>query len=91
MGAGGGGTWQGVINGISWAVNHGDGEGVISMSLGGGTVKSVNEAVKAAADAGMIVVVAAGNSGDDACNYSPASAGGNGESGGTTLLLHHHH
>merc|ERR1719337_361141 len=36
---------------------------------------SLNDAVAAATDAGVVVVVAAGNDyGSDACNYSPASA-----------------
>jgi subtilisin family serine protease len=46
---------------------------VVNMSLGGGKSVSLNEAVKALADAHIPVVVAAGNDNADAVNYSPAS------------------
>jgi subtilisin family serine protease len=51
---------------------------VINMSLGAPNDqwKSLRQAVKAAADAGIFVAVAAGNSAADAATFSPASAEG---------------
>ncbi|KAJ9087052.1 hypothetical protein DSO57_1037070 [Entomophthora muscae] len=72
----GSGTNSGVLSGINWVA--GDKKGlkgnVISMSLGGGKSKAVNDAVEAAIKKGIVVVVAGGNDNDDACDYSPASA-----------------
>jgi len=42
------------------------------MSLGGPTSQALDDAVRNAADAGVMMVLAAGNDGDDANNYSPA-------------------
>ncbi|WP_413663987.1 S8 family serine peptidase [Microbulbifer sp. CNSA002] len=50
---------------------------VINMSLGGrGYSQTLQDAVSAAREAGVIVVAAAGNSTDDATNYSPAGLDG---------------
>ncbi|CAB4432758.1 unnamed protein product [Rhizophagus irregularis] len=46
---------------------------VVNMSLGGGTSKAMNDAVKQLTNAGVHVAVAAGNESQDACNVSPAS------------------
>mmetsp|Transcript_20677 Transcript_20677/g.33679 ORF Transcript_20677/g.33679 Transcript_20677/m.33679 type:complete len:769 (+) Transcript_20677:189-2495(+) len=82
LGADGSGTIAGVVSGIEWAMKHANGKShVISMSLAGGKSLALNNAVKAASMAGMIVVVAGGNDAKDACDYSPASAGGDGELG----------
>lgn len=43
------------------------------MSLGGGYVQSVNDAVRGATNAGLVMVVAAGNENRDACVGSPGS------------------
>ena len=48
---------------------------VISQSLGIRTSESLNEAIHAVTEAGLLVVAASGNQADDACNHSPASAG----------------
>ena len=48
---------------------------VMSLSLGLETSVTLNKAVTAAADLGVVSVVAAGNQGGNSCNYSPASAG----------------
>eukprot|EP00834_Sanchytrium_tribonematis_P000649 NODE_12_length_54577_cov_0.384100.p14 type:complete len:363 gc:universal NODE_12_length_54577_cov_0.384100:11378-12466(+) len=74
----GSGTYEGVIQGIEWVVkdavaNNRTKTSVANMSLGGGYSKIINDAVKAAVDAGVIFVVAAGNESDDACNSSPSS------------------
>ncbi|EWZ27754.1 peptidase S8/S53 domain-containing protein [Fusarium oxysporum Fo47] len=75
----GSGTMAGVIQGLQWAVNNAKARGVakkavVNMSLSGSYTAAVNDAVKAATDAGLTVVVAAGNFNDDASLYSPASA-----------------
>src|SRR5687767_4703149 len=45
------------------------------MSLGGGTNRAVDDAVKKSADSGIFYAIAAGNAGANACNSSPARAG----------------
>jgi len=54
------------------------GKTVINMSLGGGKSQSIDDAVTAAAKAGVVVIVAAGNDGNDAdaCQGSPSGASG---------------
>lgn len=78
MGADGGGTSSGVIRGIFHSVQHCQDNGfahcLINMSLGGGYYSPINEAVKFAYDAGLMIFVSAGNSNIDACGASPASA-----------------
>lgn len=74
----GSGSIAGVIEGIEKSVQHHIDNrfenSIISMSLGGGYNKLLNEAVDNAVDMGVPVVVAAGNEYSDACLYSPASA-----------------
>ncbi len=53
------------------AANASSGD-VAKLSLGGGTSDAVDDAVRNAADQGVMFAIAAGNSGDDANNYSPA-------------------
>ena len=70
---GGSGTWAGVIAGVDWVTDNHSGPSVANMSLGGGYVQSVNDAVTASIASGVSYAIAAGNSADNACNYSPAS------------------
>lgn len=74
----GGGTQQGIINGILEAADAG--ADVISMSLGGISThkrqKAYEKAVKYANKKGAIVIVAAGNSNKNAKDYCPANADG---------------
>lgn len=67
-----------VISAMEFAVNHcrsSEGKGcVINLSLGAIRNSVINQAVKAAHEAGIVVVVAAGNSNINACLNSPASA-----------------
>jgi subtilisin family serine protease len=70
----GSGSYSGVIAGIDWVTTNHIGPAVINMSLGGGFSTAVNNAVKAAHNAGVTVVVAGGNSNMDACLFSPSSA-----------------
>ena len=66
----GGGEYQGIIDGIQFAIDWEGPEGetvsVISMSLGGPEdVEELHAVIKRAVDAGIPVVCAAGNEGDD--------------------------
>jgi len=77
LGDNGSGQWSGIIAGVDYVITNSQEQknpSVINLSLGGGKMVSVNEAVDAAVVAGVNVAVAAGNSNDDACRYSPASA-----------------
>jgi subtilisin family serine protease len=82
LGSNGSGSFSNVIAGIEWAArqaatkNRAAGKivSVANMSLGGGASQAVDDAVKAATDAGLVMAVAAGNSRGDACRLSPARA-----------------
>jgi subtilisin family serine protease len=77
LGTDGSGTWSGVIGGIDYIIatyTANKKPSVVNLSLGGGKIQSVNDAVDAAVNAGVTMVVAAGNSNLDACSSSPASA-----------------
>lgn len=67
-----------VISAMEFSVNHcrtSESKGcVINLSLGTIRNSVINQAVKAAHEAGMVIVVAAGNSNINACWNSPASA-----------------
>ncbi len=69
----GSGTTSGVVEGLEWVADYdlAGKQGVVNMSLGGGTSAALDAAVENLVDAGIVVVVAAGNSNDDACYYSP--------------------
>jgi len=75
LGCDGYGTWDGVIAGIDWVrYNHAT-PAVANLSLSGGYVQSVNDAITNLVASGVTVAIAAGNNyGGDACSYSPASA-----------------
>ncbi len=68
----GSGSYSGVISGIDYVAANASAGDVANMSLGGGTSDAVDDAVRNAADQGVMFAIAAGNSGDDANNYSPA-------------------
>ncbi|KAH8836112.1 serine protease [Flagelloscypha sp. PMI_526] len=74
---GGSGAWTDVISGINYVAEQAAITGkpsIISMSLGGSAIATVDAAVEAAVASGVHVVVAAGNSNADAANFSPARA-----------------
>ncbi len=68
----GGGTTDGVIEGVEWVTENADGPSVANMSLGGGASEALDEAVQESIDAGITYTVASGNSNTDACGSSPA-------------------
>jgi subtilisin family serine protease len=70
---GGSGTWDGVIAGVNWVTGNHSGPSVANMSIQGGKMQSVNDAIEASISSGVVYAVAAANFGDNACNYSPAS------------------
>jgi len=70
---GGGGTWEGVIAGVDWVTANHSGPSVANMSIQGGKVQSVNDAITNSINSGVVYAVAAANFSDDACLYSPAS------------------
>eukprot|EP01065_Artemidia_motanka_P023211 TRINITY_DN276_c0_g1_i6.p1 TRINITY_DN276_c0_g1~~TRINITY_DN276_c0_g1_i6.p1 ORF type:complete len:402 (+),score=126.85 TRINITY_DN276_c0_g1_i6:82-1287(+) len=72
LGDSGSGSNAGVISGVEYAAEQGHGIG--SMSLGGGYSAALNQAVNAAASAGVLFSNAAGNSNANSCSFSPASA-----------------
>ncbi len=83
----GSGPWSGVISGIDWVTADHRARlahaaslpapqppvaSVANMSLGGGGMTSVDEAIQGSIAAGVSYAVAAGNDSRDACNFSPA-------------------
>jgi subtilisin family serine protease len=78
-----------VVNGLSWvlaaATASPSRRAVAHLSLGTSVVSvSINDAVQALTNAGVVVVAAAGNTATDACTVSPAS----GECGDMHEWLH---
>jgi serine protease len=68
----GSGQYSQIIAGIDWVAKQAKGPSVLTMSLGGPSDSSVDQAVRGAVSAGVTNTVAAGNEGQDACNVSPA-------------------
>ncbi|MGE4130484.1 MAG: S8 family peptidase [Bdellovibrionales bacterium] len=68
----GSGSYADVIAGIDWVASHHVQPAVANMSLGGPSSQAVDDAVRAAIEAGVTFVVAAGNSNEDACQTSPS-------------------
>ncbi len=68
----GSGSYSDVIDGIDYVAANASSGDVANLSLGGGTSDAVDDAVRNAADQGVLFAIAAGNDGADANNYSPA-------------------
>ncbi|MDX1591356.1 MAG: S8 family peptidase [Balneolaceae bacterium] len=68
----GSGSVSGVIAGVDYVAANANPGDVANMSLGGGASQSLDDAVIAAADAGILFSIAAGNSGTWASGSSPA-------------------
>jgi len=64
-----------IISGLGWVSGQAANSGrptVVSMSLGGGVSRALDDVVKSLINTGVHVVVAAGNDNDNANNHSPA-------------------
>ncbi|MGH1491624.1 MAG: S8 family serine peptidase [Acidimicrobiales bacterium] len=70
----GSGTTSGVIAGMNWVAANYSSPAVANMSLGGGASTTLDNAITAMFNAGILPVVAAGNDDANACNASPARA-----------------
>ncbi len=68
----GSGQYSWVIAGVDYVAQNAAPGDVANMSLGGPPSTALDDAVRAAADAGVLFAIAAGNDGADANNYSPA-------------------
>jgi serine protease len=68
---------KGVAEALEWVADHhasrANAKSVVNMSLGGTFSATLNDAVAAVIEAGVIAVVSAGNDNKDACGSSPAS------------------
>lgn len=60
--------------GMEWVAQNGNRPAVASMSLGGGSTRSVNEGLAGLFDAGVLSTVSAGNDNSNSCFKSPAGA-----------------
>ncbi len=70
----GSGDDAGIIEGITWAADHG--ADIISMSLGGGgTSEAFEEAISYALKKNVVIIAAMGNDGQNIENYPAASKG----------------
>jgi subtilisin family serine protease len=69
---GGSGSYSWVIAGVDYVAQNASAGDVANMSLGGPPSTALDDAVRNAADQGILFSIAAGNDGDDANNYSPA-------------------
>lgn len=68
----GSGAYSDVISGIDYVAANASPGDAANMSLGGSTSQAVDDAVRNAADQGVLMAIAAGNDSDDANNYSPS-------------------
>lgn len=73
----GSGTWEGVIEGIDWVTANAQKPAVANMSLGGGAISAVDQAVANSIASGVFYSLSAGNGNQggkpiDACQQSPA-------------------
>jgi aqualysin 1 len=85
LGCDGGGSMSNVIAAVDWLTGSAKKPAVANMSLSGGALKSLDDAVRKSAKSGVLYVVAAGNSGANACDYSPARAGAGTNNGIVTV------
>ena len=69
----GSGPYSQIIAGVDWVTANAALFDAANMSLGGGFSQAMNDAVRRATEAGVVVCVSAGNAGADTANQSPAS------------------
>ena len=70
----GAGSLAGILDGLDWIQQNSSGPSVVNMSLGAPSNRSLDDAVTAMAQQGIVMVAAAGNENALACNSSPASS-----------------
>jgi len=75
LGCKGWGYTSNVIKGVDWVTENAEKPAIANMSLGGGTSRALDEAVKNSADSGVLYSIAAGNEGRGTCKQSPARVG----------------
>ncbi|MDQ4131762.1 MAG: S8 family peptidase [Actinomycetota bacterium] len=85
LGCDGSGSMSNVIAAVDWVTAYAKKPAVATMSLSGGALRSLDDAVRRSASNGVLYVVAAGNSGANSCNYSPARAGAGTNNGIVTV------
>ncbi len=85
LGCDGSGSMSSIIAAVDWVTTYGKKPAVVNMSLGGGALRSLDDAVRRSASSGFLYLVAAGNSGADACYSSPARAGAGTNNGIVTV------
>jgi aqualysin 1 len=85
LGCDGSGAMSNVIAAVDWLTSNASKPAVATMSLSGGALQSLDDAVRKSASNGILYAVAAGNSGTDACNTSPARAGAGTNNGIVTV------
>ncbi|SFB90047.1 S8 family peptidase [Streptomyces aidingensis] len=68
----GSGTLASVVAGMDWVTGNATGPSVANLSLGGEASQALDDAVRAAIEAGVTFVVAAGNENQPAAGTSPA-------------------
>ncbi len=67
------GRLSGIIQAVNYVRQNGRAGDVVNLSLGGeGTSATLENAVRQAANAGILFAIAAGNEGENSDNYSPA-------------------
>jgi subtilisin family serine protease len=72
LSCGGTAPWSVIIAGVDWVTANHVKPAVANMSIGGGAMQSVDDAITASINAGVVYAIAAGNNSYDACFYSPA-------------------
>ncbi len=68
----GAGSWSNIIEGMDYVAQAGAPGDVCNMSLGGGSDELIDDALRQAAESGVIFCVAAGNESQNVDNVSPA-------------------
>ncbi|MDP1818871.1 MAG: S8 family peptidase [Acidimicrobiales bacterium] len=81
----GSGVMSNVIAAVDWVTRYAQKPAVANLSLGGPALRSLDDAVRKSASAGVLYVVAAGNNGTNACKSSPARAGAGTNNGIVTV------
>ena len=85
LGCDGSGLMSNIIAAVDWLTTYAKKPAVANLSLSGGALQSLDDAVRRSASSGVLYVVAAGNTGANACNYSPARAGAGTNNGIVTV------